>query len=96
MIDPHCRIGKITSKVGGATVEVINPGDGRDARAIRKSLVSSSERVALEYPDMIGFALVTWDKEGTPTSVANIGNGSPVGASLMPSFVAEVLGRRVR
>lgn len=88
----HCRIGKITYKNKPHLVEIRPTPRGLQ---IMSNLSQFAETIISNYPnnDMAGFAIVTWAFDGTFSRGTSTHKDSPVGVTMMPSYVSDVLRR---
>lgn len=90
-MDPHCRIGRIRMKAGGAEVRVFE----RPRSGLPDKLRRNVETLIGYFPDMAGFAIVCWGADASWSRATGDSGKSPITLTLMPSFVAEVLRRDV-
>ena len=90
--DPHCRIGRITRKGGGATVRVLRPGDDGTAK---HTLAKFREHAGLLEgwfrDDAAGYVIVMWDKAGRYSRAIRTTNWSPWGPRTARVMVAHIL-----
>lgn len=59
----------------------------------RESLVRSCKSALTNFPDIAGYALVVWDRQGDAHSM--VCSGGPVGESLVPTYAHDALNRHV-
>ena len=78
----------------GKEVSVHEIRPGRDRLAQIRRIMGRALRSALTQQgnELAGFALVTWDNRGDATSAFYTETG-PIGDSLLPTFVGDVLNR---
>ena len=92
--DYGCRIGKVTMKEGGAVIYLLPPLERTEAE---ERIVLAASSVA-DYlgEELVGYVVVGWAADGHYSNGYYINNEkSPVGLGMMPSFVADVLRRRM-
>lgn len=66
-----------------------------DGRLMRQDLFKSCRTGADQMgDDMVGFAIVVWDKNGGMWTSYNAARG-PIGPSLVPTLVSDALNRHV-
>jgi hypothetical protein len=90
-MNPHCRIGRITFKSGGALR--LLKGGGPQPRADR--LVSYARQMAVMEHDLAGFIVITWDAEGGYRISADAPDCNPIPRTLLPAWSAEVIRREL-
>jgi hypothetical protein len=90
--NPHCQIGKVKFK-SGTNLRVFTSKSPYTSSAIRRELVSNARDIHEYVPDMCGYVIVAWRPDGTFSRGLRNGHGSPVSATMLPSFIADLLRR---
>lgn len=93
-MNPHCRIGRVTRKVSGASIVILRPkNDGSATETLRRldaAIVTMKEHF---HEDAAGYALVVWNRAGQ-TSRAFVNQAcSPYGVDTARLVVSAVLSR---
>lgn len=90
--NPHCRIGRIKPKNGGATIRVLDREQDPVMNPIGPKIMDAASTLARDpfFDDVIGFYLVAWRRDGQmPTTHGYLpGSGGPPAANL-PSLIEE-------
>lgn len=89
--NPHCRIGRVSYKppfAGAIGVEEPAPDLTVDLRAHAREIGDA-------MPDMVGFVIVAWDADGFWNRASAMTADSPLLATMVPSFVADVIRRDI-
>ena len=89
-MNTHCRVGRVVLKASPHLAVLPFRPNKTD---LHKTLKSQTEQLIKIIPDMAGYAVVAWDFDGWFSRAAHTHPESPIGTTLMPSFVAEVLRR---
>jgi hypothetical protein len=88
----EARIGKITYKKSGLSVVIPAFGDRTDfMRDMHRNLDQINENL----DDLSGLIIVGWDSKGYFSRATRILPESPIGPTLLPSWLAEVLRRDI-
>lgn len=90
--DPHCKIGKVTLR-GGAELRVFDNRSPHIQPEIRRRFMKNAGEIHSQMPDMAGYVLVGWARDGTYLRATQVGNGTTVRESQLPSFIADILRR---
>lgn len=75
------RLHSVRFKDGRAPIRVVRPSE-----VTRGTFERSSKAIANNRPDMVGYAIVVWTRNGS-TSVDCATNGVPIPSFLIPEFV---------
>ncbi|HET7409685.1 MAG TPA: hypothetical protein VFJ13_05750 [Paracoccaceae bacterium] len=90
-MNAHCRIRRVRFKAGGE-MRVLDRAPAENG--LHDDLRRRVGILVESFPDMAGFAVVVWDDKGWFSRGTGWNNRlSPIGQTLLPSFVAEVLRR---
>lgn len=88
-VNPHCRIGKITRKGGGATVRVLRPNTITSVET-REKFDGWAKSLSEQFEnDMAGYVIVVWDRAGLSRTECAVADCSPYGRRLLPAFTEE-------
>jgi hypothetical protein len=91
LVNPHCRIGKVTRK-GGATVRVLRPEDDGSSGKLIATLREHVDILADQFKDdAAGFAVVVWGRDGRTNRGSRNAPSSPYSQRLLPAIVYDVL-----
>ncbi|CDN96076.1 hypothetical protein [Agrobacterium tumefaciens] len=90
---PGCRIGKVKLKAGAEIHRL--PAIQRDEA--QKRFVERAAMIAGFYKpgEIVGYALMVWDKDGNHSVGYYLDEQSVVGMTMAPSYVADALRRRM-
>jgi hypothetical protein len=90
-VNPHCRIGRV--KLRGSNVSLLRPRfEGETCQSFRDSAAT----IAGFYPEnMAGYVIVAWNGDGYWARGVRLHKDSPLGTTMLPSFVADILRRDV-
>lgn len=88
-----CRIGKIKLKAGGEIhrLPTIQRDEPQQKFIDRAAMISGYFKPG----EIMGFVLMAWDKEGHHSVGYYVDRQSVVGMTMVPSFAAETLRRRM-
>ena len=94
MTNPHCRIGTIRHKFAPHLAELRPEPRGRGFEAEMKR---NFDTMCGFFRDegIAGIAMVAWGFDGRFSRSTRVHPDSPIGQTLLPSFVAEVLRRDI-
>ena len=92
MANPHCRIGKVTIKAAPHLSVVRHPALA-ECDALGDHLKRHAQELVDYSPRLAGYAIVTWQLDGTFNRVTRYHKNSPIGQTRVPSFVHDVLYR---
>lgn len=89
-----CRIGKVTMKEGGA---IVYPLKTKDRSGSHRILLRHASDICDYYPadELGGFVIVAWGLDGSSSCGYKHIQTSSVQPTLMPSFIADALRRRM-
>ncbi len=92
-MNPHCRIGRVKPK--GNLALLPNPvADG--SREICETMRRATDQILSFWPDRIaGFVMVAWSLDGCWSRGTRFHEHSPIGTTVAPAFVADILRRDV-
>lgn len=83
-----CRIGRVKLK-GGADLRIL---ERPDVPEIRRLMINEVASQCEALPnDLAGFVMVTWDDAGIHIAGFDLTEDSPIRASMLPSYIADVL-----
>lgn len=92
-MNPHCRIGRVRMK-GNLALLPSPAADG--SRDLVASLRKASDQILSFWPERVaGFVIVAWSLDGNWARGAGYHKHSPIGLTLAPSFVADILRRDI-
>lgn len=92
-MNPHCRIGRVTPK---GNLRLLPSPSAEGSADLVAALKTHAETIAGFYPGrMGGFVIVAWDLDGRWSRGIRLHKSSPVGTTMAPSFVADILRRDV-
>ena len=81
------RIRSVRMKDGGAELHIFRRDDNN---RILAGFVKNSDMIAECRPDMCGYAIVAWERDGS-SSVVCATTGNPVPTLLVPEFVKTAI-----
>lgn len=92
-LEPHCRIGNIQLRNGGASVRVIDQKSMRqpESEVIRKEIAEKAQFFSDEWADLAGYAMFVWDNKGSWSTVYRVGTNSPYPEVAIPVLASECL-----
>lgn len=91
----HARIGRIRMKNGGADVRILRQVVNADGENLRGKMVSNARAIAADPADMAGYFVIGLFANGEYSIGFRLRKDHFIGATLLPSYVAEVLRREV-
>lgn len=91
MNENHCRIGKVRYKAHPYLVEIRPAPRGQGMGATSQRFL---KEIIDQHPKGIaGFAIVAWGFDGSFSRGIKLNEDSPVGITMLPSYVSDVLRR---
>lgn len=89
-MNPHCKIGRVRMK-GRPEIRVVC---GSRADNFLHDLLRHNVGTIIGYePDMAGYVVVAWNESGGFSRAVRSRADFPVGVTMLPSFVADILRR---
>jgi hypothetical protein len=89
-MNPHCRIGRVRLKAHPEVRVIVG---SRADNPLHDRLQRQARLIAEKLPGMCGYAVVAWEADGTFSRATATTKAWPVGQTMLPSFVADVLRR---
>lgn len=88
-----CRIGNVKLKAGGEVYRL--PSLQRDE--VQQTFVQRASMISGFYKpgEIVGFALMAWDRLGHHSVGYYVQEGSVVGTTMVPSYVSDAIRRRM-